>query len=213
MTPITISYVIVRMMKKRKTLYSCILFYFIFLIICCEITPEITVEKYTKANSRNIESTKEKEIEFTLSIYTNNKDSWTLLRLDRLTTLPNLFSPLKFKNSKTKLFETQLWNVPSLIQDFLLIELYPKPVKEIVEKPIENYFIEPNINTNSNTIDCVITLSSDSNSTIYYSQYSNNFYPYTNSIKDTLPTAITVKTVKDDDNLYSSSSISFSVSH
>ena len=41
-------------------------------------------------------------------------------------------------------------------------------IKEAVEKPIENYSIEPNINTNSNTIDYVITLNSDSNSTIYY---------------------------------------------
>lgn len=90
--------------------------------------------------------------------------------------LPNLFLPIKFSNSEIHISEIKLWEIPSLIQDFYLIELFPK-AKE--EKNLENK-------------QCIVTINSDDRATIHYSINNEELREYSSPIEVNPPTTVKV---------------------
>ncbi|MDY4067656.1 MAG: hypothetical protein SOY52_08080 [Bullifex sp.] len=154
-----------------------LLFFYLFIsIVCCDLsTPPLMEEKLPSKSSRTIA---EEGTKYLLSIYLeNNKDSnWQLLKFGKKVTLPNLFLPIKFINSEINFSELKLWDTPFLIQDFYLIELFPK-FKE--EKTTENK-------------KCIVTINSDNRATIHYSINNEELREYSSPIEVNTPTAVKV---------------------
>lgn len=139
-----------------------------------------------------------------------------LLRLNQSIILPNLFFPKKYHHSKYYLYDTKLWNTPTNIQTFLLIERNTELLEEgkkkqekvIVNNPVVYYVQateEPEVLEQS----CTISLDSTDKSNLSYIVYSLNYHHYEEPIDTTIPTTITVKASSN--NNYLSSSISFNI--
>ena len=148
-----------------------LLFYLIFSIICCDLsTPPLMEEKHQSNSSRTIEK---EDPKYLLSIYleTNKNTNWQLLKFGKKIILPNLFLPIKYINSKINLSDIDLWEIPSLIQDFYLIELYPKVIEENK---------------------CRVTIISDNIATTHYSINNGELKEYTAPLEVNPPTTVKV---------------------
>ena len=87
-----------------------------------------------------------------------------------------MFLPIKFINSEINISEIKLWEAPSLIQDFYLIELFPK-IKE---------------GKNGENKKCIVTINSYDRATIHYSINNEELREYSNPIEVNTPTIVKV---------------------
>ena len=114
-------------MRLKKLLFIILCYFFIFLIICCDMSPAPVLEEHINKYSRNINEIednidKKDTTELGISIFfpSSKNNTWLLLRLNQSIILPNLFFPQKYHHSKYYLYDTKLWDTPINIQTFYL---------------------------------------------------------------------------------------------
>lgn len=67
--------------------------FFIFLIICCDMSPELVLEEHINKYSRNINKKDTTELGISIFFPSSKNNTWILLRLNQSIILPNLFFP------------------------------------------------------------------------------------------------------------------------